>query len=88
MTWLMEFYNERQGVLARYHMEARLPAEAVVLGRKALLAEYPSRPRTGWRGLFEQAQRTGGQDSSGWVLYRIVKDGGQGAPDVARAHAA
>jgi hypothetical protein len=74
MRWLMEFYNERRGVLARYSVEAPLPAAAVLSGRNALLAEYPPIPRRGRISLFEQAERVGGQDANGWVLYRIVKD--------------
>jgi hypothetical protein len=74
MKWLMQFYNERRGVRARYGIEAPLPAEAVRLGWKAVLAEHPSTPRGGRRSLFERAQRVEGQDASGWVLYRIVKD--------------
>jgi hypothetical protein len=75
MTWLTQFYNERRGILARYAIEASLPAEAVRLGWKAVLAEHPSTPRRGRLSLFERAQRLGGQDASGWVLYRIVQDG-------------
>jgi len=75
MKWLMQFYNERRGILARYGIEAPLPAEAVRLGWKAVLAEHPSTPRGSWLSLFERAQRVEGQDASGWVLYRIVKDG-------------
>ena len=75
MTWLTQFYHERRGILARYTIEAPLPAEAVRLGWKAVLAEHPSTPRRGWLSLFERAQRLGGQDASGWVLYRIVQDG-------------
>ncbi len=82
MKWLMEFYNERRGVLARYGIAAPLPAEAVRLGWKAVLAEYPSIPRKRRLGLFERAERVGGQDASGWVLYRIVKDSEQGSPGV------
>jgi hypothetical protein len=82
MRWLMEFYNERRGILARYAIEAPLPAEAVLLGRKAVLAEYPSRPESSRLSLFEQAQRVGGQDASGWVLYRISSNG-HGATGVA-----
>jgi hypothetical protein len=87
MRWLMEFYNERRGILVRYGIEAPLPAAAVLLGWKAVLAEYPWTPRRGRRSLFERAQRVGGQDASGWVIYRIVKDSGQESPGVARAHA-
>jgi hypothetical protein len=88
MRWLMEFYNERRGNLARYDIEAPLPAAAVLLGWKAVLAEYPSTPRGGPRSLFERAQRVGGHDTSGWALYRIVKDSGQESAGVARAPAA
>jgi hypothetical protein len=73
----MEFYNERQRAVARYGIEASTPEAAVLLGRKALLAEYPSRARRR-PGLFEQAERVGGHDEGGWVLYRFVKDNGQG----------
>lgn len=80
MRWLLEFYNERRRILARSIVEAPLPAEAVVLGRKAIVAEHPSAHRKGRRGLFELAERVGGQDPSGWVLYRIARDTAQG-PD-------
>jgi hypothetical protein len=43
-----------------YRRAASLPAEAVRLGRDALLAEYPSIPRTGRLSLFERAERIGG----------------------------
>lgn len=88
MKWLMEFYNERRGILARYGIEAPLPAAAVLLGRKAVLAEYPSTPRRSRLSLFEQAERVGGQDASGWVLYRIVKENAHASPDAVPAHAA
>jgi hypothetical protein len=81
MRWLMEFYNERRGILARYSIEAPLPAAAARLGLNAALAEYPSLPRKGRLSLFEQADRVGGQDPSGWVLHRIVKAGASGSPD-------
>jgi len=87
MRWLMEFYNERRGILARYAIEAPSPAAAVLLGRKAVLAEYPSAPRRRRLSLFERAEGVGGQDASGWVLYRIVKDNGEGSSSVAPAHA-
>jgi hypothetical protein len=75
MRWLMEFYNERRGILARYGVEAPLPAAAVVLGEKAVLAEYPPvRVRRRGLSLFERAERVAGHDGSGWVLYRIGKD--------------
>ncbi|PYN23506.1 MAG: hypothetical protein DMD99_13885 [Candidatus Rokuibacteriota bacterium] len=88
MRWLVEFSNERRGILARYGIEAPLPAAAARLGRNAVLAEYPSPPRTGRLSLFEQAERLGGQDASGWVLHRIVKENAQGSPDAVPAHAA
>lgn len=74
MQWRGEFYNERQAIVASYGVEALTPAAAVLVGRDALLAEYPPIPVRRRLGLFEQAQRVGGQDASGWVLYRIVKD--------------
>jgi hypothetical protein len=88
MKWLIDFYNERRGMLARYDIEAPLPAEAVRLGWATLLAEHPSAPRHGRPGLFEQAERVGGQDASGWVLYRIAEHSRQGAADIARTDAA
>ena len=88
MTWRMQFYNERRGILARYGIKAPLPAEAVLLGWKAVLAEHPSTPRRRRLSLFERAQRVGGQDASGWVLYRIVRDNEHESPDVAQARAA
>jgi hypothetical protein len=74
MTWRMQFYNSRRGILARYSIEAPRPAEAVSLGWKSLLAEHPPAPRRSRRSLFERAERSGGQDASGWALYRIGKD--------------
>ena len=88
MRWLMEFYDERRGILARHEIEAPLPAEAVLLGRKAVLARYPSTPRSSRLSLFERANRAGGQDASGWVLYRISnnRQGSAGVgPDAASA---
>jgi hypothetical protein len=35
MRWLVEFHNERRGILARYGVEAPLPAAAILLGRNA-----------------------------------------------------
>jgi len=88
MKWLMEFYNERQGILARYGIEAPLPAAAVRLGWNAVRAEHPTPPRKSRLSLFERAERIGGQDASGWVLYRIVKENAHGSPDAVPAHAA
>lgn len=81
MKWLLEFYNERRGILTRYSVEAPLPAAAAALGRTALLAEHPSTPRRTRLGLFERAERAGGQDPSGWVLYRIAQETGPGGPN-------
>jgi hypothetical protein len=69
MRWLMEFYHQRQEILARYDVEA--PLRAVLLGRSALLVEYPSTPTKGPLSLFKQAQRIEGQDPRGWTVYRI-----------------
>ena len=61
---------------------------AVLLGRTAVLAEHPSTPRGSRLSLLERAERVGGQDASGWVLYRIVRDSEYGSPSVAQAPAA
>jgi hypothetical protein len=74
MRWRMEFYSERRAIMARYGVEAPTPAVAVLAGREALLAEYPPSPSPRRLSLFQHAQRVGGEDPSGWVLYRIVKD--------------
>lgn len=88
MKWLMEFYDERRGILARYAIEALLPADAVVLGRKAVLEEYPPPPGRRRLNALEQARRVEGQDVNPWVLYRIGKDSEPGSPSAARADAA
>ena len=88
MRWLLEFHNERRRIFARYSVEAPLPAAAARLGLNAALAEYPSPTRKGRLSLFEQADRVGGQDPSGWVLHRIVKASAPGSPDVVAVHAA
>ena len=75
MTWRLEFYNERRGILARYSIEAALPAEAVRRGRQSLLAEYPPQRAPRRLSLFARAERIGGRDDGGWVLYRIGSDG-------------
>jgi hypothetical protein len=87
MKWRMQFYNSRRGILAPYSVEATLPAEAVLLGWKAVLAEHPSTPRRSRLSLFERAERIGGQDASGWVLYRLGKDSEEVGPGVAQAPA-
>jgi hypothetical protein len=84
----MQFYNERRGILARYGIDAPLPAEAVRLGWKALLADHPSTPRRSRLSLFERAERIGGQDPSGWVLYRIAQVDDHESHESARSHAA
>lgn len=74
MRWRLEFYNERRGILTRYSIEAPLPAAAVRLGRSAVLAEHPPARARGTLSLLARAERLGGQDASGWVLYRIGND--------------
>ena len=88
MKWRMQFYNERRGILARYNIDAPLPAEAVQRGWKAVLGEHPPIPRRHRLSLFELAERIGGQHASGWVLYRIARDSEHEFPDVAEPHAA
>ena len=85
MRWLMEFYSERRGILARYDIEAPDPAAAARLGLRAALAEYPSHPRKGRPSLLERAERIGGQDASGWVLHRIVQAEASGSPEAIEA---
>jgi len=66
MRWVVDFYNQRRAIVARYDVDA--PS-----GRQAMFAEYPRTPAHGRPSLFEQAERIGGQDGSGWIVYRIVK---------------
>jgi hypothetical protein len=87
MRWLLEFYNERRGILARYSIDASSPEAAVRLGREAVLAEYPPGPARRRPSLFARAERIGGQDDSGWVPYRIAKDTGPGPAGLAPATA-
>jgi hypothetical protein len=71
MIWSIQFYNERRGLLARYRVEAALPPAAVLLGRAALVAEYPR--AAAWASpasLYQQARAN--LDDGGWVLYRIA----------------
>lgn len=77
MRWRVEFYNEKRGILAHYSIDAPLPAAAILLGRNAVLAEYPSARARRRLSLLERAELAAGHDGSGWVLYRIVKDSGQ-----------
>jgi len=72
-------YHEKRGILARYGIEAALPAAAVLLGRNAVFAEYPSARARRRLSLLERAERAEGHDGSGWVLYRIAKDSGEGS---------
>ena len=72
--WRLEFYRERTRNLARYVVEAPTPAAALGLGRRALVAEYSPTTNGPARSLFDQAQRVGGLDADGWVLYRIAND--------------
>jgi hypothetical protein len=71
VKWRLEFYSERRRTLACYTVEALTAAAALALGRTALRTEYPRAVRR-TRSLFEQAERVGGQDADGWVLYRIA----------------
>ena len=71
----IEFYHERRRALARYSVEAATPPAALALARAELAAEYPPGKPRRWLSLFEQAQRIGGQDPSGWVLHRIATRG-------------
>lgn len=74
MRWILDFYHERRRTLARYDIEAPSPATAVRSGWTALRAEHPLEPGRGRPSLLERADRAGGQDGSGWVLYRIRTD--------------
>jgi hypothetical protein len=74
MMWSVQFYNERRGLLARYSVEAALPPAAVVLGRRALSAEYPSAAAPPLiRSLYQRARADA--NDGGWVLYRIAGAG-------------
>jgi hypothetical protein len=72
MTCEVEFYHERRRALARYSVEAPTPAAALPLAWAELRAAHPADTTRRPRSLFEQAQRVGGQDVSGWVLHRIT----------------
>jgi hypothetical protein len=73
MKWVVDFYHQRRAIVARYNVDAPSAATAVVLGRQAVLAEYASAPARGRPSLFERAERIGGQDVTGWIVYRIAK---------------
>lgn len=74
MRWRLQFYNERDGVVAGYAVEAPTPAAAVLVGRDALRAEHHPIPARRRVSGYTLAQRLGAHDASGWVLYRIAKD--------------
>jgi len=76
MKWVVDFYHQRRALVARYDIDAPSAASAVAAGRRAMLAEYPPAPARGRPTLFQQAERIGGQDGSGWIVYRIVKGTG------------
>jgi hypothetical protein len=77
MRWLVEFYNGRRGILARYGLEAPLPIAAVRSAWSMVRAEHPSDEKRVRLSLLERANRAGSQDAGGWVLYRITTDNGR-----------
>ena len=83
MNWLVEFSHSRRGMLTRFTIDAPSPAAAVESAWRAVHAAHPSSPRRRPASLFERAQLTGGQDASGWVLYRIARIDGPGSPPAA-----
>jgi hypothetical protein len=87
MKWRVEFYHERQGILARYGVGAPSPAAAMLAGREAVLAEHPAALARGRLSLLQRAERAGGHDGSGWVLYRIARDSPNGAAGLPPADA-
>jgi hypothetical protein len=72
--WRVEFYHAQQARLATYGVDAPTPAAAVVAGRTALCAQHPAVPSGRRPTLLERADRVGGGDGTGWVLYRIGSD--------------
>ena len=72
MRWRLQFYNERDAVVAGYDVEASTPAAAVLAGRDALRADHHTIPARRKVSGYTQAQRLGGHDAGGWILYRIV----------------
>jgi hypothetical protein len=79
MKWAVDFYNQRRAIVARYDVDATSAAAAAVLGRRAMLVQYPPAPARGRPSLFESAERIGGQDGTGWILYRIARSDGMPA---------
>jgi len=82
MKWVVDFYHHRRAIVARYDVDAPSAAAAVVVGRQALLAQHPPAPPRGRLTLFERAERIGGQDGTGWIVYRIAKGDGMPAEAV------
>lgn len=76
MRWVVDFYHQRRAIVARYEVDAPSAAAAVVVGRQAMLAQYPAAAARGRLSLFERAKRIGGQDETGWIVYRIAKRDG------------
>ena len=72
MNWVVDFYHQRRAAVVRYDINAPTAAAAVVLGRQALLAHHPPVPPRRRPSLFERAEQIGGQDGTGWILYRIA----------------
>ena len=73
MKWVVDFYNRRRAIVARHEVDAPSAAAAVVRGRQTVLVQYPPSPARGRPSLFERAERIGGQDETGWIVYRIAK---------------
>jgi hypothetical protein len=82
MKWVVDFYHHRRALVARYDVDAPSAAAAVVLGRQAVLAQYPPAAARKRPSLFERAERIGGEDGTGWILYRIAKGDGMPAEAV------
>jgi hypothetical protein len=87
MRWLMDFHHQSRGILARYSIEAPLPAAAVELGWQALVADYPPPPSRRRLRARARTERAGEQDGGGWLLHRIGKDPGAGSAEGAPAEA-
>jgi hypothetical protein len=82
MKWIVDFYHHRRALVARYDVDAPSASAAVVVARQALLAQHPLAAARGRPSLFERAERIGGQDGTGWIVYRIAKGGGMPAEAV------
>jgi len=44
MKWVVDFYNRRRAIVARYEVDAPSAAAAVVRGRQTMLVQYPPSP--------------------------------------------